>query len=248
MRLPASDVEFDSWVTMSMSNPPSSDRCLSLAQDGDDLWVGTTAGAVRFSSTGPTARLFRRDEDWPIDSKEERGISKRGQGSDWDAQVAFFKKWAKNAVEKVVVLSPGAVWVDLYSGVMIVRDNRKQVFASTEKALAALYATDLKSALAKVANVDRDGHLVDERIEVCAEKCDVAIIAVFQMKLLRDQPRPQDAPQQRHRGTVFLQGADGCPKGIADHPQARRRSATKNIRRARQCLLDALAAVECVAA
>ncbi len=159
MRLPASDNEFDYWVTVSMINPLSSDRCLCLARDGDDLWVGTTAGAVRFSSTGPTARLFRRDEDWSINCKEAKGISKKSDYADWDARVAFFKKWAKNTVEKVVVLSPGAVWVDLYSGVMIVRNNRKQVFASTEKALAGLYATDLKSALGKVANVDRDGHL-----------------------------------------------------------------------------------------
>jgi len=159
MRLPASDVEFDFWVTLSMSNPPSSDRCLCLAQDGDDLWVGTTAGAVRFSLTGPTVRLFRRDEDWSADCKEARDISRKGRYSDWDAQVPFFKKWARNAVEKVVVLSPGAVWVDLYSGVMIVRDSRKQVFSSTEEALAALYATDLKSALGKVVSVDRDGHL-----------------------------------------------------------------------------------------
>lgn len=81
--------------------------------------------------------------------------------TDWRSEEAtqYVIKWLTNAVENIIVLSPGHVWVDTFNGAMIIHGNRKAVYASVEDALAALYHTELRATLGKVAATDQKGRL-----------------------------------------------------------------------------------------
>jgi hypothetical protein len=132
---------------------PNPDYCLCLVQDGDCLWVGTTAGAVRWNLADNTSRVFRADTDWSSES------ASLGTGPDHDKRKIYLEKWLRNIAVRIVVLSPGNVWIESHNGALVVRGEEQQAFASKEEALAVLHASELKPVLWRVVAVDDEGIL-----------------------------------------------------------------------------------------
>jgi len=143
---------------------PNPDCCRSLAQDGNYLWVATSAGAVRWNLKENTYQLFKADDDWSMKYAEKLGMNDDNaswRNVSWRDEKArqYLKKWVANAVEKIIVLSPGHVWVDTLKGAMIIYGDRKVVYPSVEDALTAIYHTKLRPTLGKVVAMDKNGHL-----------------------------------------------------------------------------------------
>gem|GEM_PF-4567625 len=141
---------------------PNPDCCRSLAQDGNYLWVATSAGVVRWNLKENTYRLFKADDDWSTEYAEKLGmLGVYDDSTNWGSDKArqYLKKWVTNAVEKVIVLSPGHVWVDTLKGAMIIHGGSKATYASVEDALAAIYHTELRPTLNKVVAMDKNEHL-----------------------------------------------------------------------------------------
>ena len=132
---------------------PNPDFCLCLAQDGDHLWVGTTAGAVRWNPNDHTARLFKADADWDME------FANAHASYDEAKRTAYLDKWLRNVVVRIVVLSPGHVWIEARNGATLVHDDDQEVFDSKEEGWARLYHGDLRPSLKKVVAMDRAGHL-----------------------------------------------------------------------------------------
>lgn len=153
-----SDYEtYNSLSSHSRSAIPSPDFCYCLANDGNHLWVGTTAGVVRWNLKDNTTQLFKIEGDWTAEYASKM-VGDRYK-YDQNKTKSYLSKWVQNAVENIVVLSPGHVYVDTFNGAMVIQGNQTQVFASKEKALASLYHTESKSALGKVLPMDREGRL-----------------------------------------------------------------------------------------
>jgi hypothetical protein len=160
MRIPTKAHDLSSWIDQSLyGSAASTEDCRCLAMDGDFLWVGTSAGAVRLNLKDGTSSLFKREGEELLRSIDEmRDSDRRGELSEEEKNTQLHN-WAKNVVENIVVLSPGHIWVDMLSGVLLASDDNEQVFANTEEALAELYHTDLRPTLHKVTAVDQNGYL-----------------------------------------------------------------------------------------
>jgi len=153
--------ELQTLESAATHGPPNPDRCRCLARDGKHLWVGTTAGAVRWSLGNGAPKLFKVHDYWNLEFALKVGLPRTDRYEPYDKarSRAYMKEWARNAVEDIVVLSPGNVWVETFNGVMVIRGESKQVFASKEQALAALHQTDLRPSLAKIVVMDKQEHL-----------------------------------------------------------------------------------------
>lgn len=147
------------WVEYGQHYLPNPDCCFRLALDANFLWVGTSAGAVRWNLQKDTYQLFRAEDDWGMEYTQQLGMN--NVATNWRSEEArqYVMKWLTNAVENIIVISAGHVWVDTYNGAMIIHGNRKAVYASVEDALAALYHTELRATLGKVVATDQKGRL-----------------------------------------------------------------------------------------
>jgi hypothetical protein len=153
----------DRLCSFILDAPPSPDDCRCLARDGDHLWVGTPAGAVRWNTKDNTHLIIRAEEDWGKDVPDldtpyvtpppgEEMAFKSGVG-------AYMERWLRNAVTRIVVLTPGNIWLGTCNGAIVVRDGKAESFNSHEEALAALRHTELKSQLGKLVAMDGQGDL-----------------------------------------------------------------------------------------
>lgn len=131
-------------------NPPSLDCCFCLAIDGNNLLVGTSEGLMSWNVRKDELTLFKTDSNW-----EGKYAKKLMRANEDD----YVEKWISNSVERIVVLSPGQIWVDMFKGVLVIRDGQAVYYASIEEALQSLYNSDLKQLLRKVAVVDSNEHL-----------------------------------------------------------------------------------------
>ena len=138
---------------------PDPDRCRCLASDGGDLWVGTTAGLIRWRPGDKALRLFKVDPDWGIEDARKAGLLEPYRKYDKARSDTYLRKWLRNVIDEVVVLVPGVIWAEMPNGAMVIRGEEQQVFATREEALALLHQTDLKPALRKLIAVDAAGHL-----------------------------------------------------------------------------------------
>ncbi|MFC1739285.1 hypothetical protein ACFL1G_09590 [Planctomycetota bacterium] len=138
---------------------PNPDCCRSLALDGNYLWLATSAGAVCLNLKEETYQLFKANDDWGMEYAEKLGMN--DEEASWRSEKAkqYLNKWAVNAVEKIIVLSPGHVWVDTFNGAMIIHGDRKVVYPSIEDTLTAIYHTDLRPTLSKIVAMDKNNHL-----------------------------------------------------------------------------------------
>jgi hypothetical protein len=118
---------------------------------------------VRWNIKDNSSKLFKAESDWDSEYvyrlTGQKDPGKLHYFYDKAKETAYRDKWLKNAVERIIVLSPGAVYIDTFNGAMLIRGENQQVFGTKEEALAALYQTDLKPSLGKVVAMDRAGHL-----------------------------------------------------------------------------------------
>lgn len=138
---------------------PSPNRCRCLARDRQHLWVGTTAGALRWNLADNTSRLFKVQDDWGIEYAKRADLTGRYPKYNQAKVKIYLAKWVRNAVENIIILAPGKVWVETFNGAMVIQGDKRQVFASKEQALAALHKTDLRPMLGKIVSMDKAGHL-----------------------------------------------------------------------------------------
>lgn len=134
----------------SMYNPPSIDCCFCLAIDGNNLLIGTSMGVLCWNQQEDKIEIFKTDTNWGGEyARTLRDANEKN----------CVEKWLSNSVEKIVVLSPGQIWVDMFKGVLVIRDGQEVYYASFEEALQSLYSSDLKKLLRKVVAVDSNEHL-----------------------------------------------------------------------------------------
>jgi len=149
------------WVEHGTYKLPSSKCCFCLAQDGNCIWVGTSAGALRYTPRDDVWELFKVDDDWGMEYAVNFGA--KNPTDEWwrdkKKQKEFAEKWMRNSVEKIVVLSPGNVWVDMVTGVMVIQGDRKTIYPFVQDALEAIYHSPLRATLSKVVDVDKAGRI-----------------------------------------------------------------------------------------
>lgn len=63
------------WVEYGQNYLPSPDCCFRLALDANFLWVGTSAGAVRWNLQTDTCQLFRAEDDWSMEYTQQLGMN-----------------------------------------------------------------------------------------------------------------------------------------------------------------------------
>ena len=131
-------------------SPPSLDCCFCLEMDGNSLLVGTSEGVMCWNLQEDKIKIFKTDANW--EGEYARTLRDTNEKS-------YVEKWLSNSVERIVVLSPGQIWVDMFKGVLVIRDGQEVYYASLEEALQSLYNSDLKKLLRKVAAVDINEHL-----------------------------------------------------------------------------------------
>jgi len=142
--------DYQGLSEFSSYSPPSLDCCFCLAIDGNRLLVGTSEGVMCWNLQKDKIKIFKTDANWEGEyAKTLRDANEKN----------YVEKWLSNSVERIVVLSPGQIWVDMFKGVLVIRDGQEVYYASLEEALQSLYNSDLKKLLKKVAAVDSNEHL-----------------------------------------------------------------------------------------
>lgn len=142
--------DYQKLSEFSSYNPPSLDCCFCLAIDGNNLLAGTSEGLISWNVRKDELTIFKTDSNWG--GKYAKTLSDANEKH-------YVEKWLSNSVERIVVLSPGQIWVDMFKGVLVIRDGQAVYYASIEEGLQSLYNSDLKRLLRKVTAVDRNEHL-----------------------------------------------------------------------------------------